>query len=136
MLLCPWDSPGKNTGMYCYALLQEIFLTQGSNRCLLCLLNCQTGSSPLGPPGNYKVFNSTLQKCQGSCIHFSGPLKQIATHLLPSNVQYAKSLQSCPTLCNPIACSPPGSSVHGLLQARILEWIAMPSPRGSSRPRN
>ena len=41
----------------------------------------------------------------------------------------AKSLQSCPTLCNPIDCSPPGSSVHGILQARILEWVATaPSP--------
>ena len=39
----------------------------------------------------------------------------------------AKLLQSCPTLCNPMDCSPPGSSVHGILQARILEWIAMPS---------
>ena len=32
--------------------------------------------------------------------------------------------QSCPTLCNPVDCSPPGSSVHGTLQARILEWVA------------
>ena len=37
------------------------------------------------------------------------------------------SLQSCPTLCDPMDCSPPGSSVHGILQAGILEWIAMPS---------
>ena len=37
-------------------------------------------------------------------------------------------------LCNPMDCSPPGSSVHGILQARILEWVAMPSSRGSSRP--
>ena len=34
--------------------------------------------------------------------------------------------QSCPTLCSPMACSPPGSSVHGILQARMLEWVAMP----------
>ena len=46
-----------------------------------------------------------------------------------------QSLQSCPTLCNPVDFSPPGSSVHGILQARILEWVAMPSSRGSSRPR-
>ena len=39
----------------------------------------------------------------------------------------AKSIQSCPTLCDPMDCSPPGSSVHGILQARILEWVAMPS---------
>ena len=46
-----------------------------------------------------------------------------------------KSLQLCPTLCNPMDCSPPGSSVHGILQARILEWVAMPSSRGSFPPR-
>ena len=48
----------------------------------------------------------------------------------------AKSLQLCSTLCNPMDCSPPGSSVHGMLQARALEWVAMPSSRGSSRPRD
>ena len=37
--------------------------------------------------------------------------------------------QPCPTLCDPMDCSPPGSSVHGILQARILEWVAMPSSR-------
>ena len=47
-----------------------------------------------------------------------------------------KSLQSCPTLCDPADCSPPGFFDHGLLQARILEWIAMPSCRGSSWPRD
>ena len=41
---------------------------------------------------------------------------------------------SCLTLCNPVNCSPPGSSVHGILQARVLEWVAMPSSRGSSQP--
>ena len=40
--------------------------------------------------------------------------------------------QSCPTLCNPKNCSPPGSSVHGILQARILEWVAISFSRGSS----
>ena len=44
----------------------------------------------------------------------------------------AQSLHSCPVVWNPIQCSPPGSSVHGILQARILEWGAMPSSRGSS----
>ena len=46
----------------------------------------------------------------------------------------AESLQSCLTLCDPMDCSLSGSSVHGILQARILEWVAMPSSRGSSRP--
>ena len=38
----------------------------------------------------------------------------------------AKLLQLCLTLCDPMHCSPPGSSLHGILQARILEWVAMP----------
>ena len=48
----------------------------------------------------------------------------------------AKSLQLCPTLCDPVDQSLPASSVHGILQARILEWVTMPSSRGSSRPRD
>ena len=47
-----------------------------------------------------------------------------------------KSLQLCLTLCNPMDCSPPGSSVHGILQAKILEWAATSSSRGSSQPRH
>ena len=49
---------------------------------------------------------------------------------------FAKSLQSCPTLCNPLDCSPPGSSVPGVLRARTLEWAAMPSSRGSFQSRD
>ena len=45
-------------------------------------------------------------------------------------------IQSYPTLCDPINCSPPGSSIHGILQARILEWVAIPFSRGSSQPRD
>ena len=51
-------------------------------------------------------------------------------------LSYAKSLQSCLTPCNPMDCSSPGSSVHGILQARILEWVAVPSSRRSSQPRD
>ena len=43
--------------------------------------------------------------------------------------------QSCLTLCDPMDCSPPGSSVHGILQARIVEWVAISFPRGSSQSR-
>ena len=48
----------------------------------------------------------------------------------------AKSLQSCPTLCDPIDGSLPGSPVPGILQARIVEWVAIPFSRGSSQPRD
>ena len=47
---------------------------------------------------------------------------------------HAKSLQSCPTFCDPMDCNPPGSSAHGILQARILEWIAMPFPSPGDLP--
>ena len=47
----------------------------------------------------------------------------------------AESLQSRPTPCKPMDCSPPGSSVHGILKARILEWVAMPSSGGPPHPR-
>ena len=61
------------------------------------------------------------------------------THLEDSPVAQvcvrAKSLQLCLTLCDPIDCSPSGSSVHGILQAKILQWVAIPSSRGSSQPR-
>ena len=56
--------------------------------------------------------------------------------LLSLLCMHAKSLQSSPILCDPMDCSPPGSSVHGILQARILEWIAMPSSRVSSGSRD
>ena len=53
-----------------------------------------------------------------------------------SFIENAMLLQLCPTLCDPMDCSLPGSSVHGILQARILEWVAVPSSRGSYQPRN
>ena len=51
-------------------------------------------------------------------------------------VEYVLVTQSRPALCNPMDCSPPGFSVHGILQARILEWIAIPFSRGTSQPRD
>ena len=48
------------------------------------------------------------------------------------NLEKVLVAQSCPALCDPMDYSPPGSSVHGILQARILEWVAMPFSRGSS----
>jgi len=45
-------------------------------------------------------------------------------------------LQSCPTLCDPIDCGLQGSYIHGVIQARIVEWVPVPSSRGSSQPRD
>ena len=44
-----------------------------------------------------------------------------------------KAAQLCPTVCDPKDCSPPGSSVYGILQTRVLEWVAMPFSRASSQ---
>ena len=103
-LLCLWDSPGKNTGVGCHALLQGIFQTQGSNQnqgwnlCLLRLLHWQAGSLPPGKP-------------------------------LPSIYERKKEsevAQSCLTLCDPM-----DSSLHqaplstGFFKARVLEWGAI-----------
>ena len=53
-----------------------------------------------------------------------------------SSVQFRSVAKSSPALCKPRDCSPPGSSVHGILQARILEWVAISFSRGSSQPRD
>ena len=54
-------------------------------------------------------------------------------HEIPPFGKYlCEDAQSCPTLCNPMDCSPPGSSVHGILQARVLEWVAISFSRSSS----
>ena len=73
------------------------------------------------------------------CLPFPSPvyhvLSELSTMTWPSWVALhaaVKSLQSCPTLCNPIDSSPPGSSVLGILQARTLEWVATPSSKESS----
>ena len=105
-LLCSWDSPGKNTGVGCHSLLQGIFPTQGSNPCLLGFMHWQADSLPLVPPGKTNV----------------SIVSEVA--------------QPCPTLCDPMDCSLPGSSVHGIFQARILEWVAVSFSRGSSQPRD
>ena len=68
------------------------------------------------------VLVSAIQKSESTvCIHVC---------------MYAKWLQSCLTMCNPMVCSPAGSSVHGILQARILQLVVISFSRGSSRPRN
>ena len=56
------------------------------------------------------------------------------SHLPYSRV--SEIAQSCPALCDPMDCSLPGSSIHGIFQARILEWVAISFSRGSSRPRD
>ena len=53
-----------------------------------------------------------------------------------AEVKWSEGAQSCPTLCDPMDCSLPGSSVHGIFQARVPEWVAISFSRGSSQPRD
>ena len=82
--------------------------------------------------------------CRNSWWSFSSPavtslpdtvLKINRATLMGKRV-HAQSLQWCPTLRDPMDCGPPGSSVHGILRTRTLEWAAVPSSGGSSRPRD
>ena len=70
-------------------------------------------------------------------LHVNDPGEHMIKMLLALIVIAAVLVaQSCLTPCNPMDHSPPGSSVHGVLEARILEWVATLSSRGSSRPRD
>ena len=78
-----------------------------------------------------------LLSCWSSREMMSQCLWQPLAHLcLKWKESESEVAQSCPTLCDPVDCSPPSSSIHGILQARILEWVAISFSRGSSRPRN
>ena len=76
------------------------------------------------------LLTSAIEQFSISCTFFSSD-QNIRCACIS-----AKSLRLRLTLRSPLDCSIPGSSVHGILQTRILEWVAMPSSRGSSQPRD
>ena len=103
-LPCPWDSSGNDTGVDCHS--------QGK-----CKISFQK-SVPVG----MKVSSlGRLPLWFGISLLNSVPRNKVAAAAATA----AKSLQSCPTLCDPIDGSPPGSPVPGILQARTLEWVAI-----------
>ena len=109
-------------------------------------MNCSPlGSSVLGISQARKLERVVISFSRGSsppgdltCVSCIG--RRILYHLVTWEAQRRACVclvaQSCLTLCNPMDCSPSGSSVCGILQARILEWVSMPSSRGSSKPRD
>ena len=103
----PGDSPGKNPGVGCHFLLQGIFPTQESNP---------------GLPNCWQTLYCLSHK--GATVHGVAKKSDMTEHTYTAAAAAAKSLQSCPTLCDPMDCSLPGSSVHGSFQARVLEWGA------------
>ena len=106
-LPCPWDSPGKNTGVGCHFFLQCIKVKSESEVTQSCLT--------LSDPMDCSLPGSSVHGIPQTGILSGLPLKAAG----------AKSLQSCPTLCDPIDSSPPGSPIPGILQARTLEWVAI-----------
>ena len=100
----------------------------------------ETGSEPHqdqpGNPGQNELMEESIEErspLTGSLLskektRWQGEGKEVCAHAL--------SLQLCLTLHDPMDRSPPGSSVHGILQVRISEWVAVPSFRGSSQPRD
>ena len=98
---------------------------QGS-LCLLVSLHLTTcHSASLSPPPPPPT--SGAEQTHGSHPH------SLVQALCPAQVKVLVT-QSCLTLCDPVDCSSSGSSVHGILQARILEWVAISFSRGSSQP--
>ena len=76
-----------------------------------------------------EIHNTVYTVCIAPLFAWSFSLKS-------SEVKSSEVAQSCLTLCDPVDCSPPGSSVHEIFQARILEWVAISFARGSSQPRD
>ena len=115
-LLCPWDSPGKNTGVGCHFLLQCMKVKSESEVAQSSLESDSKRPHGLQPTRLFRPWdfpgNSTGVGCH--CLY----IKCVC-------VCVCSVAQSCPTFWHPMNCSPPGSSVHGILQARILEWVAI-----------
>ena len=118
----PWDSPGKNTGVGCHFLLQCMKVKSESEVAQL----CPTLIDPMdcSPPGSsvHGIFQARV--LEWGAIAFSLIFRNSKMLSEPLKVRVLLA-QSCLTLCDPVDCSPPGSSVHGILQPRILEWVAM-----------
>ena len=87
------------------------------------------------PKDNFEILNS-MKKWYSKLLYTSVSLISSSTISLCIQMTCAQSscsvIRSCPTFCNPMDCSPPGSSVHGISQARVLEWVALSFFRGSS----
>ena len=123
--MCLPGSRAQAQGLSCFEAC-GIFLDQGSNPSLL---HWQVDSS-LSHQGNGFSFSTCLssERGQDQKAWELGVLSHSSGSAIKSSGASGQHLllpQSCPTLCDPVDCSPPGSSVHGISQARILEWVAI-----------
>ena len=85
------------------------------------------------------IIQRYLRLCNGTTRLIQNILRLIQRYISQDNIDRhymdMEITQLCPTLCDPIFCSLPGSSIHGIFQARVLEWVAISFSRGSSQPR-
>ena len=127
-----WDSPGKNTGVGCHFLLQCMKMKSESEVAQSCLTLSDPMDCSLPGSSVHGIFQARV--LEWGAIAFSerryfrlkeghGAGRGTSTFYFPSVLLLIT--ESCPTLCDPMDCSPPGSSVHGILQARILEWAVL-----------
>ena len=135
------DSPGKNTGVGCHALLQGIFLTEGLNPGLLHRRWILYRLSHWGNPRILEWIacpfsrvsswprNWTRVSCIAGRFFTSWATRETQSESVSCSVMSDSAWTGSD-------CDPPGSSIPGILQARILEWVAYPFSRGSSPPRN
>ena len=80
--------------------------------------------------------NSNILSGQINTYDFAFLTKLFVDHQKSKSASASEVAQSYPAVCNPMDCSLPGSSIHGIFQARVLEWVAISFSRGSSRPRD
>ena len=90
----------------------------------------------LKPSHNETMLCNKRSHCSEKPSHHNKKTAPYMHQLVKEKKVKALISQLCPTLCNPTDYSPPGSSLHGILQERILEWIVVPLSRGSSQPRD
>ena len=99
-------------------------------------MNLKAALKKVGKKEDRNKVLSMLFLCPLLCV-FIHPHSSKAKGLCHSVcVCIFKSLQSCLPLCDPMDCSPPGSSVQGIIQARVLKWVAIPLSRESSQPKD
>ena len=119
-LYSPWNSLGQNTGVGSLSLLQGIFPIQGSSPGLP---YCKQILYQLSHKGSPRILEWIAYSFSSRS---SQPRNQTGiSGIAAAAAAAAKSLQSCLILCNPRDGKPPGSPVPGILQARILEWVAI-----------
>ena len=85
--------------------------------------------------GKLEVFRQEIETVNIIILGIS-ELKWTGMDKFNSKCEVSEVTQSCPTLCDPMDCNLPGSSIHGILQARILEWVAISFSRASFRHRD